>query len=132
MNAAEAMLRASDNIARNPDSYDFFNARVPRDLSEPGCMLGKMGVLLGYPAGAPIFNVCVQTLGMYPTEFYTRLERSDEHCRLGSVQYSQDASAYMRKMALKMGGIPPEVLAIFNVKAPRTSFAARLRALVGV
>lgn len=69
-----AMFQAADVIEIEPSRYDFDRCVVP-ECGTPGCMLGLMGVFLGYQAGEIVDAVCKKSLGISDAEFYRLVDK---------------------------------------------------------
>jgi len=97
MDIYNAIMKAADQVQREPDRYDFGGGMTP-DCGSPSCMLGWIGHFLGLKQAC---NMDVgKALGLPTTRpFYERV--SDLLGHSGYIRSAADAAQGMRLYAAK-------------------------------
>lgn len=74
MNRYEVSIATADFLESNPGRYRFMAGWVPKPTEPYGCILGHMGRIAGVQAGAPVWDVSQEILGMHELDFYRKMD----------------------------------------------------------
>lgn len=129
MNIRQAILRAADQIERNPDTFNFLSTDVPGSCGTPGCALGWIGHFMGRKG---VFNeVCdVMTLSVLGSvtgdrgefDFYRRMDAlhgfavwRDSAAKCASAMRLYADKYHPQEGIEEVRRIPADIRAIFDM-----------------
>lgn len=72
MELRQAILKAADQIERNPDVFNYWKTSVP-PCGSPGCAIGLVAAHLGFREGLYVSMNCHRILGVDSHTFYARM-----------------------------------------------------------